>query len=335
MPGQHKPKTVDPNTVKRPVLIVDAVNLFIRCYVAYPQMSTVDGHQMGGVVGFMKKLKFLSEELQPRSIIVVWESGGSSKRRKLYSEYKRGRRPAKMNRFYEDDLPDSDENRVHQTLSLVEFLKLSPVCQVYVNDCEADDVIAYLCKGKYRNDEKVIVSSDKDMYQLLDERTMQYSLDKKKVITMEDVYSEFHVMPWNFALAKTICGDVSDNIPGVKGVGFKTAVNKVPMLATHQDIILQDVIDYCNSHRDDSPVLKRITESIPQLKMNWRLVNLGSSSLTPGQARKIDSTIDKFRPSASKVAFIQSLIKEGIQTFDVDSYLYSFSCIDGYSLSAR
>lgn len=288
---------------------------------------------MGGTVGFLKKLKYLTDEFQPSAIYVAWESGGSTKRRALYKDYKRGRRPVKMNRFYEDDIPDSDENKVHQTQALVELLKSSPVCQLYAPDCEADDVVAWLCRGKFKQDEKIIVSSDKDMYQLLDERTRQYSLHEKKVITMEDVYSEYHVMPWNFALAKTLCGDVSDNIPGVKGVGFKTAVKCVPMLATHQDLLLQDVIDYCQSHSNEMSVIKRITESIPQLKMNWRLVHLDSSCLTQRQTSIVEHAIKSFVPKASKTSMIKTLIREGIQTFDVDSYLYTFTCLEGFNLT--
>lgn len=323
-----------PEKSDRPILIIDSMNLFIRSYAAYPQMSQF-GYQMGGCIGFLKKVKYLVDELQPRRVYVVWESGGSTKRRALYKEYKRGRRPVKLNRFYEDDIPDTDENKVHQTQVLVEVLKSTPICQLYAPDCEADDVMAWLCRGKFLKVEKIIASSDKDMYQLLDERTRQYSLDKKKLITMEDVYSEFHVMPWNFALAKTLCGDVSDNIPGVKGIGFKTAVKKIPMLATHQDLILQDIIDYCQSHAKDGPVLQRINESTDQLKLNWRLVHLDSSSLTARQSQTIEKTIKEFKPQANKVAIIRTLLREGIQDFNVDSFLYTFTCLEGFNFVTR
>src|SRR3990167_9735177 len=145
----------------RPVLIVDAMNLFVRSYCAYPTMSA-HGYQMGGCVGFLKALRRIVSEVQPSAVYVCWEGGGSSRRRALLGTYKLNRAPGKLNRFYEDDIPDSEENRKHQTLSLLAFLKCMPVCQLYASDCEGDDLVAYLCCSPMRNVDKVIVSSDKD-----------------------------------------------------------------------------------------------------------------------------------------------------------------------------
>lgn len=286
---------------------------------------------MGGAVGFLKMLRRIVEQLSPRAVYVVWEAGGSSRRRALYKDYKKGSRPAKLNRFYEDDIPESARNKAEQTKALLEFLRSVPVCQLYTPDCEADDVIAYLCGHRFKDHEKIIVSSDKDMHQLLNENTRQYCLHKKAVLSMEDVYTNYHITPWNFAIAKSLCGDNSDNIPGVPGMGFKTAVKRIPMLATHDDILLQDVFDYCNSHMDEHAVLKRVIESQNLVKTNWRLVRLDSSSLTQSQAKQIDQEIESFQPVADKVGLTRSLVKEGIAEFDVDSFLFSFMCIEGFS----
>jgi DNA polymerase-1 len=318
-------------SLEKPALIIDGANLFVRSYCAFPQMSS-HGYSVGGVVGFMKKMRYLTELLQPRAVYVVWESGGSPNRRRLYADYKKHRRPAKMNRFYEDDIPDTDENQAHQMTVLVELLKSTPVCQLYVPDCEADDVVAWLCTVKFKDSNKTIVSSDKDMYQLLDEKTNMYSLHKKALINMEDVFAETHIVPWNFALAKALCGDVSDNIPGVKGMGFKTAVKRIPILATHKDIILQDIFDYCSVHADENVILRRVIEEQSQVKLNWKLVHLGSSSLSSTQASKIDSSVDNFTPKCDRMSLMKLMIKEGISNFDVDSYLCSFVCVDGYTM---
>lgn len=288
---------------------------------------------MGGTIGFLKTLQRLMFELQPSSVYVVWESGGSTRRRALYKEYKTNRRPSKLNRFYEDDIPDTDENRMHQVTVLLGMLKCSPVCQVYVPDCEADDVIAYLCRSTFKNDEKIIASSDKDFYQLLDEKTRAYSFHKKAYVTPADVLETFRVTSKNFALAKALCGDPSDNIPGVKGFGFKTIAKRFPVLGSDEDVILEDVFNYCRTHVDESSMYQRVLDAADDVKRNWQLVYLGTSSLSAHQVVKVNSIVSTFEPKANKMGLLRLLIKEGISDFDVDAYLYAFVGIDRYSIS--
>jgi 5'-3' exonuclease len=312
---------------ERPILIFDAMNLFVRSYSAYPTMSS-HGYQMGGCIGFLKTLRRLVNEIGPRAVYIAWEGGGSQKRRALYSEYKMNRKPEKLNRFYEDDIPDSDENKQHQIVALLSMLKNVPACQLYVSDCEGDDVIAYLARGRFRDKLKIIVSSDKDMYQLLDESTKIYNLHKKNYVTVEDVVEEFRIQPKNFALAKALCGDATDNIAGVKGLGFKTAAKILPFLSLEDDIILEDVFKYCESHSDESVSYRRILESRDDVKRNWRLVYLDGGMLSSHQATKIDSLIDTFAPQANRMGLVKTLIKEGINDFDVAEFLMAFNCIE-------
>lgn len=317
----------------RPVLVVDAMNLFVRSYCAYPTVSS-HGYQMGGAIGFLKTLRRIVSDIQPKAIYVVWESGGSPRRRALFKEYKMNRRPERLNRFYEDDIPDTDENRVHQNIALLAFLRCAPVCQVYVPDCEGDDVIAYLCKGPFSQETKVIASSDKDMYQLVDERTTIYNLHKKTYVTEADVLKEFRVLPENFALAKALCGDRSDNIPGVPGYGFRTCAKTLPLLSSTKGVILQDVKSYCQAHRDVSKPLNRVLEHWGEVERNWRLVYLGTSSLTASQVVKVQSAISTFEPVSDRMGLIRSLIKEGISDFDVEGFFYAFNCVPGLKQAA-
>ena len=95
------------------VLIVDGLNVFMRHFVANPTMSSL-GHHAGGVVGFLKNLRLLVDKIEPSEVIVVWEGGGSARRRAIYPEYKEKRKPQKLNRFYGSDIPDSVVNRSDQ-----------------------------------------------------------------------------------------------------------------------------------------------------------------------------------------------------------------------------
>ena len=210
------------------ILIIDALNLFTRHFVAHPATG-VNGEHVGGIVGFLYAIADHVERFKPSQVAIIWEGGGSIKKRSIFSEYKQKRRPEKLNRFYDEgELPDSIENRNHQISTLVEIIKNLPIIQVYVPDCEADDIIGYLCKYKFRNNKKLVVSSDKDFYQLLDSSTIIYSPTWKKLITKNEVIEKFKISPENFCLAKSICGDPSDNINGVKRVGFKTLAKRFP-----------------------------------------------------------------------------------------------------------
>ena len=314
-------------TGSRPVLIVDGANLFLRSWAAYPTMSS-HGYQMGGCVGFMKTLSRILREIQPSKVCVVWEGGGSSRRRTLYPDYKMGRRAEKLNRFYGDDIPDSEDNKKHQLITLLGILKFVPVYQVYVSNCEGDDVVAHLCKGPFRSKEKVIVSADKDMYQLLDDTTKLYNLHKKRVVSSDDIFEEYRIKTHNFAVAKALCGDPGDNVPGVKGVGFKTAAAKFPFLGSDSEVILQEVIDFCHTHSSDSVIYRRVLEQQDDLKRNWRLVHLDGGMMSADQISKVQHVVDTFEPRLDKISFIRTLVKEGVSDFDSEGFFYSFSCVD-------
>ena len=135
-------------------LIVDGLNLFTRHYAAHPAMNA-NGEQVGGIVGFFYTLIDKVEKFKPTKTIIVWESGGSKRKRDLYSEYKKKSRPQNLNRYYED-IPDTIQNRNYQLKTLISLFDNLPVKQVYVPDCEADDVIGYLCNYKIKEDIKRI-----------------------------------------------------------------------------------------------------------------------------------------------------------------------------------
>ena len=321
-------------TDSRPVFIIDGMNAYLRAYSAFPQMSS-HGHQMGGCIGFLKTLQRLCREYQPSRVYVTWEGGGSQRRRKLYPDYKSSRRPEKLNRFYEDDIPDTEENKQHQLITLLNMLKNVPVCQVYVSDCEGDDIIAFMCSGPLRGKDKVVVSADKDMYQLLDDRTKIYSLYRKRFITQEDLFEEFRIKSHNFAVAKSLCGDVSDNVPGVKGLGFKTVAKKFPMLGSDDTLLVQEILDFATSHRSESAIYKRVSESADDVKRNWQLVHIDGSMLSADQTKRVEHVIDTFVPSVNRMQLTRQLIKEGINDFDVESFFYDLSCIEGLRYTAE
>lgn len=300
------------------IFLVDGYNLFIRSYMAYPQLNK-NGEHVGGVIGFIKKLAELTNIFMPSEVYIIWEGGGSIKRKAIRQSYKEKRTPTKLNRFYKDDLPDSVENQVKQLQLLVGICKFLPFNQIYIENCEGDDVIAHLCKNHFKNENKMILSSDKDMYQLLDDKTVIWDFGYKKIINTDNVYETFKVFPNNFALLKAICGDKSDNIEGVKGVGFKNILKLFPIISGSDEINLEDIISFSASHINESPMYKRCVEQQQFLRENMQLIDISRIILSNNQIQKLNFLIENFNPKFNiyeiKKVLIQNLI-------DIDSSLF-------------
>ena len=307
--------------------MVDALNLFTRHFVAHPAMG-VNGNHLGGVVGFLGELRSLCTRFRPKRVYVVWESGGSARRRSLYPDYKMHRRPEKLNRYYENDIPQTVSDRNSQVAAIVKLLQNMPVCQMYGQDCEADDVIAYICRYMHPEALHIILSADKDYYQLIRENSVIYSPTWKKLVDTAEVMDKFGIHPNNFALAKSICGDDSDNIPGVPGVGFKTLARRFPELALSDDMLVENFLELAESRRNGKvKIFDSICESKDIINRNWRLVYLDSSSISPQQIERIRFTNEKWTPKRDKIAFMREAQTIGIRNFDIDGMFYSMNHI--------
>ena len=314
----------------RVILIVDALNLFTRHYVAHPAI-TANGEHAGGIVGFLYAIIDLIERYKPEQIIVVWEGGGSVRKRAIFKEYKQHRRPVKLNRYYEKDLPDTVQNRNHQISTLVSLIENIPVCQIYVPDCEADDVIGYLCRYRFADQRKLIASSDHDFYQLLDSNTIIYSPTWKKIVTSNEVREKFKISPANFCLAKSVCGDPSDNIDGVNGVGFKTLAKRFPDMGEKQSMNVSQIVEQAEKAVQEGSKVKafqNIINSKEKIERNWRLIYLGTSNLAASQIKRINEIVDTFSPVKNKMQMMRMLIHEGIQTFNVDRVFLALNYVN-------
>ena len=313
----------------RPIILVDAYNLFTRHFIANPAMS-IHGDHVGGTLGFLKSLATLSDHLKPSEMYVVWEGGGSTRRRAIYKGYKKQKRPQKLNRFYGDDIPDTMENRSRQVSLTIELLKTVPVRQVYVSDCEADDIIAYLAKYKFADTRCVIVSSDKDYYQLLSNRIIQWSPGQKDFVTMKDVSRKFGMFPENFLVARCFCGDGSDSLPGIKGAGFKTLLKRFPELAGQEFISVSEILKLSAERGSTKSgqkikLFQNINEN-PEIPLrNWKLMHLGTINLAANQIQKVEGIVDTFENSGNKIKLMRTLMREGLSTFDADSFFMSLS----------
>lgn len=315
-----------PETTDKPILLVDGLNLFMRAFVVSPAMATT-GEHCGGFIGFLATLGNLCEKFNPSQVVVVWESGGSAKKRNIDPGYKNGRRPPKLNRYYEDDIPATANNHTTQVSSLVRALGYLPVTQIYVRDCEADDVIGYLGRYVFRSTRVILVSSDRDLYQLIDDRLQQWSPGQKRLIDRQAVVDKFGVSPENFCSARAFVGDPGDSIPGVKGVGFKSLSKWFPQLAGDEFVSYGQVVAAAKTMIIDGSkgaTINRIAEANDTAAKNWKLMYLDTCQLAGDQIKKINDQIEN-RGKSDKMSLMRLMCELGMQKFDINR---NFSAIN-------
>lgn len=310
----------------RPIMLIDSMNLFIRNYMASPQMD-INGNPIGGTIGYLKSLGSLIKKLAPSKVYIVWETGGSPRRLKLYPEYKQRSRPMKAaNRAYDDAIPDTKENEIAQKQLLIKLLQYLPVTQVHVENCEADDVIAYLSKSIFNDEEKLIVSSDKDFYQLLDGKTKIWNPGSKKFVKESDVIEEYKITPENFVVAKAFCGDSSDNIPGVERIGFKTLSKKIVL--NEGKVTAEDVLEEAKKHvaEDKKPLVmwQNIANSEDLVLRNIKLMNLDNKLLSVDQVQDINRIVRDFKPQYDKIKFWKTYLDLELDGLDVEKLCNCF-----------
>ena len=310
-----------------PEILVDGLNVFMRHYCANPTVS-LNNEQCGGIVGFLRNIQHLSDKFLPSKITIVWEGGGSQRRRSISKNYKAGRRPVKLNRSgYYSDQYDTKDNRDSQLSILIEILKYIPVTQIYVNDCEADDVIGYLCKNEKQHQQKIIVTSDKDYYQLIDNNTTIWSPNQKKIIDKEVVLEKSGISATNYCTARCFIGDQSDGIKGIKGAGFKTMLKFFPELSSDDFVSVNEIINKANSIESKAKVISEINNNTNKINTNWQLMYLDAACLSWSQINSIKNQYTTEVKKANKLDLMRIMIREGLNNFDINNLTFSTNAI--------
>jgi 5'-3' exonuclease len=276
------------------VLIVDGLNTFIRSWTTNPTMNE-DGDHTGGVIGTLKSVGFQIREFNPTRVIMTFDGkGGSGSRKKIFEGYKadRGKNRFRVNRAYPEMMTEEDEqiSMKRQFVWLADILDHLPVKTMIYDGIEADDVIAYI-KTQLASDEVVIVSTDKDFLQLVDEKTKVYSPTKKKTFDRQMVFDEWGIWPQNLLLFRTLDGDASDNIPGVKGCGLKTVLKRFPELGEDRLITFDELFELAEQRKKDAKVYQDILDNKEIILRNRELMELSEPRIPVSHKLKI---MDRF-----------------------------------------
>ena len=251
------------------VMIVDGLNMFIRVFGAVPTLND-DGEHVGGVTGFLLSLGALIRKNKPTRVLVVFDGkGGSARRKKMHKGYKEGRTGlTKVNRLvgYED-LEDQAESMKRNFNTLIKYLDFLPVDLCYIDHIEADDIMAYAARHIFKK-EVLIVSSDKDFLQLVDDRISVWQPTKKKLINKDDVKELYGVPSHNLVYYRIFDGDKSDNILGIEGIGPKRAQGLAREYKTLDSLLEALPI------KGRSKYIQNLNAGHNQLVRNEKLINL-------------------------------------------------------------
>jgi len=303
------------------VMIVDALNAYFRAFIVNPSLS-VHGQPIGGLKGFLGILQKLCRDIKPDTVMIIWDGpGGSRKRREQNKNYKEGRKPIRVNR--QTDLTDEQQraNMAWQQLRLMEYLNELPVVQLRFDEVEADDVIAYATQvEQFKGWQKVIISSDKDFIQLCDDETVLYRPIQKVFLNAKRVVEEYGIHPANFALARAISGDKSDNLKGVGGVGMKTVAKRFPFLSEEKAHNISSLIEHCGEMKEEkAKVYQTIQENVGVIEQNYKLMQLYSPSIPICGKYSVRSAIENFVPEFNKTGTIKMMTEDGFGAFDWSS----------------
>lgn len=293
-------------------LIIDGTNIFYRAYVVNPSLSN-SGLPVGGLVGFLKSLQKLIREMKPTKVFVCWDgAGGSSRRRSVVSSYKEGRKAIRLNRSTGVSLSLEEENqsKLRQIMRLFEYLDNLPLIQLMHDGVEADDMISILCQ-ELRGEQKIIVSSDKDFYQLLDDETIIYRPVQAVFKTKKDIVDEFQIHPNNFALARAVSGDKSDNLQGVKGAGLKTLAKRFPFLVEEKDYSLTDLVDACEETENKLKIHEGILDNYDKILKNYKIMQLYVPSVSFQVRDIVKNAKENYSRYYNKTEIVKMMFTDG------------------------
>ena len=308
------------------VIIIDALNMFLRSYVVSPHLNK-KGVPIGGTIGFLKSLQKVARDFDADEIIVAWDGHeGSQRRRSMNSDYKGGRKPVRFNRRMVELPEDKEEaNKGYQMIRLMEYLNEMPVIQLVADFTEADDIIALVINHpRYSDWKKTIISSDKDFFQLCREDVQIYRPIQKKIVTQQSVIDEFSIHPNNFALARAIAGDSSDNLPGIKGAGLKTIAKRFPWLVREDEYVVADIIRDCAMQGKKLKLHESIESNEKLIKDNYAIMQLQHPNIRPLNRELINKAVVDFEPFFDKIKFTQMLFEDDAGTHNFSDLLQVF-----------
>jgi DNA polymerase-1 len=204
----------DPEKKKSPlknIFLIDGNSFIYRAYHAIKELSNSQGLPTNAIYGFTNMLLKIIKEKSPDGILIAFDSPAPTERHRIYEEYKAQR-------------PETPGDLIVQIPYIRNLVKALRIKTLEVEGCEADDILATLAsEAAAAGIEVFIITGDKDMLQVLNDKVKIYDPMKNRIISKVDVIKRFGIPPERIPEMMALTGDTIDNIPGVKGIGEKIA----------------------------------------------------------------------------------------------------------------
>ena len=265
--------------------------------------------------------------MKPDRIVVCWDGIGGSQRRKAKNkDYKAGRKPLRFNRrMIELDPKSQEQNRVYQQIRLHEYLNQMPIPQVAIDGIEADDLIGHIVHQPYfAGWSKVIVSSDKDFFQLVSDETSVYRPIQNTFVTTESLLESDKVHPNNYALARAMVGDKSDNLPRVPRIGMKTVAKLFSFLNEEKQYEVTDIVSLCENVEKKSAAHRNIIDNSDLVSENYDIMQLYSPTISYTNKQSIDYQIENFEYEFLKLNTTKMLHEDGQASLNLTELFAQF-----------
>ena len=325
-------KETPPRELNDHILLIDGMNTLIRSFSLIKSMNPSGSH-VGGLVGFLRSLGFVTRTFDPTRVIIVWDGkGGSGNRKNINPDYKAQRATSRITHWgLYDSKEEEMEALIGQLYRIQDYLECLPVHQVMMEKLEADDIIAHIAKRASKSNKVkkcTIVSSDKDFLQLVDETVEVYAPVKKATFTKDNILEELKVLPENYNIVKALLGDNSDNLAGVKGLGIKTILSEFPKLVTEQTT-LDYVYEVCEGKMEDKKVKKifpKIITEWDKVETNFKIMDLHEAILDDAEANYVSDIMRSPIPDLQTGAFLHMLDMDKIEgiTKNTEGWLENF-----------
>ncbi len=268
------------------LLLVDGSSYLYRAFHALPPLTNKHGTPTGAVYGVLRMVRKLIDEEQPDYVAVVFDAKGKTFRHEMYKQYKANRPP----------MPDDLRVQVEPLHELIEALGI-PLLSV--ENVEADDVIGTLAAYANTSNHRVLISTgDKDMAQLVNERVTLINTMNDSRMDIQGVNEKFGVRPDQIIDYLALMGDKVDNIPGVSGVGPKTAVKWLQQYETmqgvidHADQVKGKIGDKLRAALDDLPLSYDLATIKCDVDLDFSVDELKLSNKNPQLLRRLYQQLD-------------------------------------------
>lgn len=321
-------KETPPRALNDHILVIDAMNMLIRSFSLLKAMNPSGAH-IGGLVGFMRSLGYVTRIFDPTRVLIVWDGkGGSGNRQNIDPNYKAQRATSRITHWgLYDTKEEETEALINQLFRTQDYIECLPVHQLMLDKLEADDIIAWIAKKASVSSVKkcTIVSSDKDFLQLVDDTVEVYAPIKKKTFTKNNIFEELKVLPENYNIVKSLLGDNSDNLQGVKGLGIKTIISEFPKLLT-EITDLDYVYKVAEEKLEGKKIFAKIIHNWDRVTTNFELMDLHVTALDDKEKQYVNDTISSNIPDLQSGAFLHLLDQDKIEgiTKNTEAWLENF-----------